>query len=365
MPVSELGYRHWEGKRTGAIRRSLAIARSEVGIAYRSSKLLRRFLVFAWAPVLYFCPFFLAVGYVADPNNQMTDGSILTMISHEFLRDEAVALLRANPEVLLPKIWSIAFFFFFAYTQSFFSMIVVAIGGPPLISRDIKSKAFLVYFSKPIRPWQYVLGKLMAVGFFVFSMTLFPAVVLYLIGVGLSPDVGTLKATLPILGQIVLSSVVIAVPIAMVVLLLSSLTRDRRIATFTWVSTWIFGELAFRVLSFGGRVSGEFTPPPWAPLLSLRELTTRATAAIMDLQDSIRVVMANLGKSGEHLDRFLRDVAEGLGEQALQDLPRNKQDLINIASGGYPPWVSIAVLGAISVACAWFVMRRVQRLVRV
>lgn len=364
MPVSELGYRHWEGRRTGVIRRSLAIARSEVGIAYRGSKLLRRFLVFAWAPVLYFCPFFLAIGYIADPNNELAAGSVLTEISREFFRDETVALLRANHEVLLPRIWSIAFFFFFAYTQSFFSMIVVAIAGPPLIARDIKSKAFLVYFSKPIRPWQYVLGKLLAVVFFVFSMTLFPAVVLYAIGVALSPDVGTLTATLPILGQVILSSVVIAVPIAMVVLLLSSLTRDRRIATFTWVGTWIFGEMAFRVLSFGHR-SGGYEPPPWAALLSLRELTTRATASILELRDSIETVSMSLDGSGERFERFMGEVARELGEPALRDLPRSKQHLLNLVSSGYPAWVSIVVLVAISGVCGWFVMRRVARLVSV
>ena len=48
MPIAELGYRHWEGKRTGIMQRWLAIMRSEMGIAYNSSKLLRRFLIFAW-----------------------------------------------------------------------------------------------------------------------------------------------------------------------------------------------------------------------------------------------------------------------------------------------------------------------------
>ena len=294
MPIVDLGYRHWQGKRTGAMRRWLAITRSEIAIAYKSSRLLRRFLIFAWMPILYFCPFFLAVGYVADPANDLTEGSLLTELAGEFFSQEALMRLRQNPELILPGIWSIAFYFFFAYTQSILSMIVVAIMGPPLIAKDLRTKAFLVYFSKPIRPWQYVLGKLSAVIFFVFIMTLFPALFLYLVGVALSPNTGTLLATLPIILKIVLSSIFISVPIALVVLLLSSLTKDRRIATFSWVAVWIFGEIAFRMLTATSNFAPGYKPPPWAALLSLRELTTRATAG-------------NIRARGQHQIRYPAD----------------------------------------------------------
>ena len=71
MPISELGYRHWEGRRVHPLLRWVAITRTEVGIAYRDSKLLRRFLIVAWMPLLYFGPLFFAVGYAADPDNEL------------------------------------------------------------------------------------------------------------------------------------------------------------------------------------------------------------------------------------------------------------------------------------------------------
>ena len=132
MPIAELGYRHWQGKRTSALRRSLAIARSEVAIAYKNSKLLRRFLIFAWMPILYFCPFFLAIGYVADPSNDLGEGAMLTEMASEFLPREAVEKVRENPELFLPQIWAIAFYFFFAYTQSIFVPTGMNAGMPTL-----------------------------------------------------------------------------------------------------------------------------------------------------------------------------------------------------------------------------------------
>lgn len=363
MPISELGYRHWQGKRTGATRRWLAITRSEVAIAYRSSKLLRRFLFFAWMPILYYCPFFLAVGYVADPANDL-DGSFLAGIAGQFLPREAIEQLRANPEQLLPGIWAIAFYFFFAYTQSVLSMIAIAIVGPQLISKDIKSKAFLVYFSKPIQGWQYLLGKLGTVVFFVFTLTLFPALFLYVIGIALSPDTSTLLAVLPIIPQIVASSLMVAVPTGLVVLLLSSLTSNRRIATFAWVAVWIFGEISFRVLTIGGNFSADFKPPPWAGFLSLRELTTRATSGIFNVRTNLQVLIDRFSDPSGRMQGIIGDIASDMGDIHF-DRPRGQIDILDIAGTGYDPSVSIAVLIGLSICAAVIVVRRVTKPVRI
>lgn len=365
MPIAELGYRPWQGRRTGRLSRCLAIARSEVAIALEGSKLLRRFLILAWIPILYYCPFFLAVGYVANPANELGEGTVFAAIARQLLPGDAVEVLRTNPHVILPGIWSIAFYFFFAYTQSFLSMIVVAITGPPLIAKDLRSKAFLVYFSKPIQPWQYLLGKLATVAFFVFSMTLFPALFLYAVSVALAPDLVAGLATFPIVLKIVAASVAIAVPVALVVMLLSSLTKDRRIATFAWLAVWIFGEIAFRVLSMGGHSHSGFKPPPWAALLSLRELTTRATSGIFEVQTHLNALLQQFGASGSRMERTLRQFAREMGDANLIDRPLSQTKAIDLAGSGYPPIVSIAVLAGISLVCVLILRRRITQPVRI
>ncbi len=362
MPIAELGYRPWDGARTGVMQRWMAITRSEIGIAFGSSKLLRRFLIFAWIPILYFCPIFLAIGYVADPANNLTEGAMLTEIAGEFLSGDALQRIRADPQSFLPGIWSIVFYFFFAYTQSVFAMVIVAIVGPPLISRDVKSKAFLVYFSKPIQPWQYLLGKLATVIFFVFCITLFPALVLYTISIALSPDVGTVQATLPILLQISMASLATALPIGMVVLLLSSLTGNRRIATFFWLAAWIFGEIAFRVLTLGGNFSRNFEPPPWAYFLSLRELTTRAASYLFQLPENMEALFTNLGPAGERLQRSMRGFASDMGDASVIE---GSTDVLAATSSGFPPWVSLLAIALLSSLSGALLLRRVTKPVRI
>ena len=348
MPVAELGYRHWEGKRTGVTRRWLAIARSEIAIAYQSSRLLRRFLYVAWVPILYFCPVFLAVGYVADPANELGEGAMLTEIAREFLSREGFEKLRADPQLVLPGIWSITFYWFFAWAQSILAMIAVAIIGPPLIAKDIRSKAFLVYFSKPIQPWQYLVGKLATVAFFVFSMTLFPALFLYAVSIALSPDATTMTATLPIVFDIAVAAFVVAIPTAMVVLLLSSLTKDRRVATFAWVAICLFGEISFRILTVG--FPGEFEPPAWASLLSIHELTTKATAGVFDLQGNTQTLMTDLASDSLNWELQAMDTDLGLGL---------------VAETGLSPTASIVALVVLSGVCAVVIMRRTTKSVRI
>jgi hypothetical protein len=365
MPIAELGYRHWQGERTGTVRRWLSITRSETAIALRSSKLLRRFLIFAWVPILYFCPVFLAVGYVANPANELGEGTLLTEIAREFLPADAIERLREDPEIILPGIWAVAFYWFFAYTQSFLSMIAVAIAGPPLIAKDLRSKAFLVYFSKPIQPWQYLLGKVATVAFFVFSMTLFPALLLYVVGIALSPDFGTVLATFPIVGRIVVSSLFIAIPNALVVLVLSSLTTHRRIATFAWLAVWIFGEIVFRVLTVGGNVGSEYQAPPWAGLLSIRELTTRATSGIFEVRANLQLLIEELGAADSRLEQNLLSIARDLGDPQLQEGSLRDAEILDLAGAGYPPIVSAIVLAALSAGCVLFLLRRVTKPVRI
>lgn len=360
MPIAQLGYRPWEGRRTGATRRWLAITRTEVAIAWQNSKLLRRFIVVAWLPILYFSPFFLAVGYVANPANELGSRGLLAGVANEFLAREGIELLRQNPQLLLPALWTIAFYAFFAYTQSLFAMIVVAIVGPPLIAKDQRSKAFLVYFSKPIRPWQYLLGKAATVALFVFALTLFPALLLYAVGVALSPDLGTTVHTFPIVLRVVAASLVVAIPVSLVALLVSSLTKNRRVATFAWLAVWIFGEIAFRVLTFSGNFGSQ--PPAWASLLSLRELTTRATSWAFDLQGNVTMLLQQFGAAGGRLERTLREIANEMGDPSLLGVSPRYQEF---AAGSYPHGVSVAVLAGLSVLCVIVLLRRVTQPVRI
>lgn len=362
MPIAELGYRPWEGKRHGAARRWLAITRTHVGIALRSSKLLRRFLFLAWMPLLYFAPIFFAFGLVADPGYEL-EGSVLAEITREILGRDLMNLLRQHPDVVLPAIWSVTFFVFLTFSQAFLTMIVVAIVGPALIARDVRSKAFLLYLSKPISSGEYLLGKLGVPVFFICAITLAPALVLYAISIGLSPNFSSFVNTAPILLRILFTAAVISVSLSMVILLLSSLTPSHRLAAFAWMAMWLIGEVSYLSITFGGALGAG--APAWAPLLSLRAVGVSATATMFDLSGYFGALVAKARADGISLDTLLVAWAREFGPESQLGAAMLEAAGQPAPAAALPAWAPLAYLATIVTLCALALRRRITKPVRI
>ena len=148
-----------------------------------------------------------------------------------------------------PTLWSEVLFLFFRLPQAFTVVIVIGMIAPKLISRDMKNRAFLLYYSRPISPWQYVLGKCAIVWAFLAGLTTLPALMLYLLGLSLSPDISVFFVTWQLPFKILLASVILCVPTTLFALTLSSLTRESRLASFGWFAVWIMGSIAYTIMT--------------------------------------------------------------------------------------------------------------------
>ena len=152
-------------------------------------------------------------------------------------------------DYLRPTLWSEVLFLFFRLPQAFTVIIVIGMVAPKLISRDVKNRAFLLYYSRPITPWQYVLGKCAVVWAFLVGLTTLPAFMLYLLGLSLSPDSSVFFITWDLPFKILLASVILCVPTTLFALTLSSLTRESRLASFGWLAVWIMGSIAYTIMT--------------------------------------------------------------------------------------------------------------------
>lgn len=156
-----------------------------------------------------------------------------------------VALGSNDKEAQRHIAWSILLMTFFRYPQATMIIFLLGIISPGLISRDIRSRAYLIYFSKPIGRMEYIIGKLAIPSVFLLLVTTLPALCLYALGVSLSPDLSVFFSTWDIPLRIVLASFVLIIPTACLSLMLSSLTSESRFATFAWFAVWILGHGAW------------------------------------------------------------------------------------------------------------------------
>jgi len=256
VPIHNLGYREWHGELRSSRSRWVIVA--EIGIRRAwQSMWLRRMIYLAWVPgvVMGFMIFLFE-------QSQRDDGAareILMNVGPLLIRDhDADPTLRAEflrlftetgpPGERRHAFWSTLLLSLFRRSQPLILIPMVGVIAPPLISQDFRSRAFLLYFSRPLTKIQYIFGKAATIMMYLFLITLVPALTLFLAGVLLSPGLSVLFATWDLIARIVAISCIIVVPCTFLSLMLSSLTTESRYASFAWFAIWIFGFLTYNIV---------------------------------------------------------------------------------------------------------------------
>jgi ABC-2 type transport system permease protein len=303
MPIYNLGYRPWQGKLETGRERWWVIAETGIRLAWRSMW-LRRMLLLAWGPaVLIGLGFFSFERYIKEQGlgggSIRTDGTTLAMqtvlqrMPHSAVVFDAINKARLEEGELSPArhtAWAWLLLTFFRYPQGALLIMVVGIVAPPLISQDLRSKAFLVYFSRPVSAWKYVLGKAGVVCAYVAMITTVPALCLFFLAVLLSPDIGVLQYTWDLPLRILAASLVLMIPTTALALCFSSLTQESRFAGFAWFAVWGMGWIAYAYLTGGdGEVPWELATTDRWTLLSLYHMLGHVQSWIFGLSPSYQV----------------------------------------------------------------------------
>jgi ABC-type transport system involved in multi-copper enzyme maturation permease subunit len=270
MAMHDLGYRSWDAHAPYQKYSWLSISRYGVRLAWKSHW-LRRIVFLAFMPVALMvgAVFFFeqasntpaifpavvtVVEFLETNDGQSADGDFQQ--PYQRMADRAAFLRTRDPEKIAsylsehrPRVWKDILFFFFKNSQGPTLVILIGMIAPGLISRDMQSRAFLLYLSRPITPFQYALGKATTVWVFVASVSTIPALAVYFIGVLFSPNLGVLLNTWDIPLRILLASGVLAIPTTALALCLSSIVHESRYAGFSWYAIWIVGAVATNILT--------------------------------------------------------------------------------------------------------------------
>ena len=248
MPVHDLGYRGWQGARMERLLRPLVVAISGISLVWRR-RFLRLMITMAWLPVLIPAGvIFMFESSNEDPEYRtgvawFLQGNLVN--NPELARD----MITGDPADARHEVWSTVILFFFQQPQLITMTLLVGIISPMLICYDLRSKAYLMYFSRPLTPLEYILGKSAVLWFFLGMITTVPALLLYFVGVLLSPDLSVIGDTWDIPIRTLFASVVFIVPTTMIAICYSSFTSESRYASFAWFATWIMGLVAYYVLT--------------------------------------------------------------------------------------------------------------------
>ena len=124
--------------------------------------------------------------------------------------------------------------------QTVFTLLISIFGGAGLIANDLRTGAILVYLSRPLTRRDYVAGKLGVLLFLNLSVTLVPALLLYLIALALAPEQFATWSLAWIGPAVVVHSFVLSLVISLLALAVSALSRSARVAGLAFFGL-IFG----------------------------------------------------------------------------------------------------------------------------
>ncbi len=266
MPLHDVGYRGWQGvPRPGGA--AGVIASTGIRLAWKS-RWLRRVIFFAWSPALVFAIGFFAFEQAMDegllgggrqiPRRLDGFGMIGSLVA------ETLGGGLSDPEQARRGVWSRLLLAFMRAPQAVLLAVVVGLVAPRLIAGDLRAKAWLVYFTRPVSRVDYLLGKVGVLAAIVSLVTLLPALVLWVVGVVVSPSVWVAVATWDLPLRILAAAAAVTIPTVLLALAFSSLTAESRFAAFAWFATWVACWIAHGALT-GADVAVRARPTPSLP----------------------------------------------------------------------------------------------------
>jgi ABC-2 type transport system permease protein len=314
MPIFDQGYQHWSGKLSGHAGRWLAITWHGVRIGFKN-RWMRWLLLGAWTPALALAGVLCAWGLLERNSDLITPfvGILKSWFGPESIDD---------PRAYRLDVWTICFHFFLQ-VELWLSLLMILVVGPTLISQDLRFNAFPLYFSRPLRRIDYVLGKLGVIMVFLAMILIVPCIVAYILGLLFSLDITILKDTFGLLIAAVLYGLVIVVSGGVLMLALSSLSRNSRYVGLFWLALLMIGAMLAHVLAeverherrqeFRHGVGGSFavwaaaeveaSRRDWRPLVSYTANLSRIGQELLGIRKSLEKVSQWMPPAGR--DRML------------------------------------------------------------
>lgn len=370
MPIFDQGYQHWQGKLSGHAWRWWTITWHGVR-AQLKHRWTRLIILFAWFPALI-----LAVVLVLWGLLEQKSELVMPILRLMQLPDE----LMQGPRAFRVAVWTLSYHFFFE-VETYFCMILVLMVGPNLISQDLRFNAIPLYFSRPLRRFDYFLGKLGVIGFFLAMVAIAPALLAYVLGVGFSLDVGIIKDTFRLLLGGVAYGMVIVVTAGSLMLALSSLSRNTRYVSALWIGIW-FVSGAVSTVVYGSRLHQVDTAHrpimmqnrminrgrrPFDPeeFRRIQEEMERVQEERLQVQLSDWSPMLSFVGNVKRLGSVLMDTPSAWRKFGNLADPRNRTRILSQVMGPQYPWYwSGGILAGLMGISLWILSSRVKSLDR-
>jgi len=222
--IREKGYYHWDGRLEDKRVPWWPITRTGIQLAFKK-RLFKFFFAGAFLPSVVALAFIYISERLEDFKSMIGSSKRLISIDPKFF------MTYATNDGLL-----------------FLIIMVLVFAGAGLVADDLKHNSLQVYFSRPLRKKDYLLGKMSVIFFFVLVLTLVPALLLVVFKLIFAGSFKFLIDYPWVLLSIVAYTTVLTLFLAFYTLLLSALSKNSRYVMILIFMIYLFSQILYGIL---------------------------------------------------------------------------------------------------------------------
>jgi hypothetical protein len=290
MALHDIHYQSWRGRHEGIWRRRAVIALHGLR-GCLANRWMRYVVVSCWGLS------FLQIGVLFVMGQLLVEGSLVVQWA-ETLQGGAQALVGGlttwlvNTPELSVRIAENLLFYGFTSVAVTLNIIAVMLALPHLITRDLSSRAMLVYASKALNRWDYLLGKLGTLLGLLSLTWLGPACVAWLVGNLLAPKWHFFWHSRDALVHTLAFTVGAIVFLAFLGLGVSAVSSKEKSVVGLWLILWLLGNTLVPISQHTGS---------WLQYLSFRHDLRLLAIAVFQPAEDLERAQAALPMAGQIL----------------------------------------------------------------
>ncbi len=292
MTIHESHYQHWDGQRQGIWRRRAVITWHGLKSCLQN-KWMRHIVTVSWGFCLAQIAFLFLIGQLLVTDSLANQYLPTFSRQVQFFASALVTWLQQHPEISVRTTQNLLFYFFSSKLM-FLGLAAIALAMPHLISRDLSSRAIIIYSSKAVGRLDYLLGK---GGTLVGLLALTwagPVLVAWLAGNLLSPKWHFFWHSRLALGHMLSFMLVSMLFLSVLGLGVSALSGKEKIAMGMWMGLWFLGNSI-------AEVAQQTQTNPWLKYFSFRNNLDTICSAIFQLKKDFILAQQNIPIFGDFL----------------------------------------------------------------
>jgi len=223
MSIKERGYTHWDGELQDGRFPWWPITRIGIKLTFK-----KKFFKFVFALTLIPALVWLVGIYVSE-----------RLEDFKFMMEGETDFLNVNP-----------LYFKTYFTNEFLLFMVVAIlvfCGAGLIADDLRHNALQLYFARPLKKADYLLGKAAVIFFFLLILTMVPGIVFIIFKLIFAGNLQFFASYPWLILSVIAYSLFLTTFFACYTLLLSSIGKNRRYVAILIFGVYIFSDIFYAI----------------------------------------------------------------------------------------------------------------------